>query len=461
MQRRPSKDADPTAHDEGAADARPIPAEGAGRPPTWRGGLGLLTGATRRLGVVSVTDQAAASATNFLTGIIIGRACTKDELGFYMLGFSLVFVAIELQSSLIATPYMVFSPRLQGRAHKAYTGSTLVHQGVLSALAILGLAVAGIPLWLGLGPAGLASVVWALALAITFILLREYVRRICFANLRMATALVADCAVAVLQLGGLLLLASRGLLSAGRAYGTIGAACGAVAIVWLLANRRMFTVGARQAKADFRRNWQFGKWVFASGVLWAASMYLFPWILAAFDGPAAAGVWAACLGIVNLGNVLLLGGQNFLGPKIANVYAESGPAALRGFVARAAALFCVPLFVFCVALVLVGGPLVELLYGAKYAGNGVVVAVLGFNLVASAVAFSFSRGLFTLERADVDFAINCVALGVLLTLGLWLVKTFGVVGAAAGLLMTNGGAAVARGVVFSRLTGALTARKTP
>src|SRR5690348_9631784 len=53
-------------------------------------GLVLSPGRTLHQGIISLADQAVASATNFATGIIIARACSKEELGLYMLGFSLI-----------------------------------------------------------------------------------------------------------------------------------------------------------------------------------------------------------------------------------------------------------------------------------------------------------------------------------------------------------------------------------
>ena len=87
-------------------------------------GLDLSPEKSLHQGAVSLADQAVASATNFLTGVIIARACTKEELGLYMLGFSLISLMTDLQTSLITTPYMVYAPRLKGRAHALYTGST-------------------------------------------------------------------------------------------------------------------------------------------------------------------------------------------------------------------------------------------------------------------------------------------------------------------------------------------------
>ena len=79
-------------------------------------------------GVLSLADQGVASITNFVTGVIIARASSKEEFGLYMLGFSLILLVTDLQTSVIATPYMVYAPRLKGRAHALYAGSTLVHQ---------------------------------------------------------------------------------------------------------------------------------------------------------------------------------------------------------------------------------------------------------------------------------------------------------------------------------------------
>jgi len=89
-----------------------------------------------------------------------------------------------------------------------------------------------------------------------------------------------------------------------------------------------------------------------------------------------------------------------------------------------------------------------LLYGGKYAGNGLVVAVLAINLAVSIVSFSFSRSLFAIERADVDFVVNFVALFMMVTLGLWLVRSVGVAGAAFGLLIANTATSGVRYVAF-------------
>ena len=405
-----------------ATEAKPI-AKQDRRLPCF--GLDLSADRPLHQGIVSLADQAVASATNFVTGVIIARACSKEELGLYMLGFSLILLMTDFQTLLISTPYMVYAPRLKGRAHALYTGSTLIHQLAFCLLTILALVCGASAVTIGVGPRGLGPVLWALVAVIGLIMLREFARRVCFARLKLMTAFVFDTFIAVGQIGGLLLLARFHLLSASRAYWVIGTACGIAVLWWLWSARGVYHPRMSESLADLKKNWVFGKWVFASGLVWAISMNLYPWFLAAFHGIASTAVWAACLGVVSVANPALLGIQNLVGPKISHVYAAEGPRALRRLVLKITAVIALPTSLLWLVMFFWGGRLIGLLYGRQYAGNNSVVSILALNLLVTAVAFSFSRALFAMERADVDFLVNFAALFIMLTLGFWLVRALG------------------------------------
>ncbi len=272
---------------------------------------------------------------------------------------------------------------------------------------------------------------------ILFVVFRDFIRRLYFARLRVETALLFDLVVALLQIAGVVGLYLSGRLSVYLICWVIGSASGAAAVVWLFLHRGTFRTELGRALSDLRRNWAFGKWVFASGVVWNLSMNVYPWLLTAFQGTASTGVWAACIGVTALANPPLMGMQNFLGPKIATVYAERGARAAHRFALRSSVLLAVVTGFLCFALFLLGGPLLVLIYGSKYAGNGTVVSLLSLNLAVVTVAFPFSRALFAIERADIDFKINLIPLLALFTLGIWLVRSLGPVGAALALLVAN------------------------
>jgi O-antigen/teichoic acid export membrane protein len=415
--------------------------------------LGLVLSPEKALHqiIVSLADQAVASGTSFVTGVIIARSCSKEEFGLYMLGFSLILLMTDFQTLLISTPYMVYAPRLKGRAHALYTGSTLIHQLAFCLLTILALVCGASAVTIGVGPRGLGPVLWALVAVIGLIMLREFARRVCFARLKLMTAFVFDTFIAVGQIGGLLLLARFHLLSASRAYWVIGTACGIAVLWWLWSARGVYHPRMSESLADLKKNWVFGKWVFASGLVWAISMSLYPWFLAAFHGIASTAVWAACLGVVSVANPALLGIQNLVGPKISHVYAAEGPRALRRLVLKITAVIALPTSLLWLVMFFWGGRLIGLLYGRQYAGNNLVVSILALNLLVTAVAFSFSRALFAIERADVDFLVNFAALFIMLTLGFWLVRALGPLGAALGLLGANLVTSVVRAAAFLRL----------
>jgi O-antigen/teichoic acid export membrane protein len=89
-----------------------------------------------------------------------------------------------------------------------------------------------------------------------------------------------------------------------------------------------------------------------------------------------------------------------------------------------------------------------------------VVSMLALNVLVSALAFSPSRALFSIDRANVEFKINFSSLIVLFSVGLWLVRSFGPVGAASGLLPGNLVGLIFRYFAFSRLVRSQSERQS-
>jgi O-antigen/teichoic acid export membrane protein len=99
-----------------------------------------------------------------------------------------------------------------------------------------------------------------------------------------------------------------------------------------------------------------------------------------------------------------------------------------------------------------GDALVRHLYGAAFAGHSFALRVLVLNVLIAGAVFPFSRGFFSIQRADLDMAVNVLAVVILLSLGLALVWSYGVAGAALGLAVTNGSTAIIRVGLFGRVT---------
>ena len=407
----------------------------------------------RRGSTLSVLDQLVVSGASLLTGVVVGRSCPQEVFGLYVLGLSIVTFGSDLQSSLIGTPYAVNSPRLKGRDLAEYTGSVLVHQAISSAFVTLLLGGAWIAQQFGLGPRGLAPVMLTLSVISCFILLRDFLRRLCFARLLIHTALILDALVAILQVGGVLTLAYFGLLSAAGAFWVIGIACLTTGLAALALGRGYYLIVPKRTIADFRVGWSLGRWVLASSLLWGLGMNLYPWLVATFHGAAATGIWGVCVSVVSVATPALGGVQNYLGPRIATLFARSGPEALRTFIGRTITKLLAVLFCCWLILLLAGERIAVLIYDGRYSGTGSVITLLGLSLIAGTVGTIYSRVLFAIERADIDFRVNIVTVLVLLLAGVPMVRAWGPRGAALALLLSNAFAAGIRWFLAIRLLG--------
>ena len=417
--------------------------------------LGGQFGRTSRKGVVALIDQAVFSGANFLTTVLVGRFCGLDELGVYALAFALVVFLMVIHESLVWTPYTVYCHRKASHEQPLYAGSALAMQGLFTMAGMVLLALAASVQPLGIGPAGLAAVLWVLVAVAPCYLLREFVRRWLLARLQVAAVLVLDVAVTVLQFAGFFVLWRTSLLSAATVFAAVGAACLIPSALWLLGARRRFRIRRAAVRGELRRHWSFGRWICASQITDAAHNYALHWLLALAVGTAATGVYAACSSIVLIFNPLILGIGSVLGPRAAQVYAEGGRTEVCRVVWKTTALLTAAMSVLCAGLVLFGEAALRLLYhGAEYAGHGPIITLLALATLAGTISFAADHGMRVLERPDLNFKVRSLGLGVTLLVAASLVGMWGVLAAAIGRLC---GMSLASGVqcaLFARLTRA-------
>jgi len=410
-----------------------------------------LSWETASTGLATVIDQTIVSGTSFCLSVIIARRGSKEELGLYVLGLSIVLFALGLQNSLIIMPYIFYSPRQDGRIDVRYAGSTLIHACGLSIIGVMVLvAAAGTASRLS-RISGLGNVIWALAGVITFILLREYARRVCFAWRQPSNAIVMDLLGAIAQISGLLFLAHLRLLSAAAAFWMTGIAFGFAALWWFGSQRKNFEADWSKVKSDFGLNWSFGKWIVAGGLVYSARSSLYPWFLASFHGTAATATFEACMGMTLFTNPFFLAFSNFLGPKAAHNFANGGIVALRRVVSKTTVLVSAFMAIFAVSILIFGDRLVVLIYGNQYAGSGAIISVLVFGLVAGAVTLGFDAGLYAMNRPNVIFHANVLGLCITLLFGFWMAKYYGPLGAAYGLLVASIVTSISKYFSFSRI----------
>jgi O-antigen/teichoic acid export membrane protein/peptidoglycan/xylan/chitin deacetylase (PgdA/CDA1 family) len=401
---------------------------------------------------LAVTDQAIVSGTSFLTTVLIGRVCGAEELGIYSLGFTLLVTWSSVQESLIALPYTICCHRQTPETQREFAGSVLVHQVMLSLLALVSLAATGAALSLWKHIPGLTTVIWALSAVLPFALLREFGRRYAFAHLRMHVAFVLDLFTAAIQLFGLFWLARTGALTAASAFAAIGVGCTLAAGCWLYGARRQFAIRRDQIWQTMRHNWALGKWLFAAQLTLSFQTYCSHWLLAWLVGTTATGLYFACLTIAQSCNPFTIGMSNALAPRTAQAFVLHGGQALRRVVYRSTFLVCLALTIFCLIVLFAGQLVVNLLYhGDQYDGQGHTVFVLSLSMMIGALGMPASNGLAAIKRPDVIFKIGLLVVGLSVILVPCLILAWGVEGAAYGFLAGNIVGSLGRWLAFEFL----------
>jgi O-antigen/teichoic acid export membrane protein len=257
-----------------------------------------------RLGGLAIADQAAVSATTFVTTVAVGRFDGADGLGLFTLAFALLVIITVVQEAMIGAPYAVFANR--GEAARArYTGTLLLHHVVLSGLATGALVVAAaVASHAGAGRG--QAVLWTLAAVTPMALLRDFCRRLLLGELRVGAALVLDATAGALQFTALVWLWSTHRLSAETALGAYGVAGALVGLAWLARARGRFAFRREAVGPASRETLAFGKWILGTQVTSAVHGYLVPAALALAFGAEATGRFTACETVVMLSNWLVV-----------------------------------------------------------------------------------------------------------------------------------------------------------
>ncbi|HLD67690.1 MAG TPA: hypothetical protein VJA19_16795 [Pseudomonas sp.] len=357
--------------------------------------------------------QAMQSLTSLLTGMALGRWAGQNDLGVFALGFSFCFLAISLSDTLVATPYTYFksqtkdtnpSLRLAGLA-----GVTLIGAGVSLALTIAVLA----------GVESVQSLHLALPIAIMALVIREFIRRHLYVAGKLAEVFFFDVVSSLIQLGLVLILVVLGTLSAPHAFICMALACALPTALWIWSERHSaWQLDWRTGKHWLINFFAYGRWLVVGGACHVASLQLYPWLALLGGGPAQTGVLAACTGLTNLMNPLLVGLTNYLRPHFMQRYSTHGHKTFPTYVLRRALLFAIPALGFLVIVGLSGNYLLALIYGESYRSGATTVSLMAIGVVAIALSAPLQLALLAAREPVTNFIYHGTALALLLVLAI-------------------------------------------
>jgi len=379
---------------------------------------------------LSVLDQAICSASSFLTGVIVARALLPDAFGVYSLYFTGILLLSGFQNALITGPARVLGVRAAGGDAGGYFRAQIALQMALSAVLIIGAAIG----LLALSPGDLPTTL-AFLLCLLLVQLQELARVINLTRMTMRALLRLDFVTHGLRLGALLTAMTLGWLSAGAALLIIASACG----LGLLIAGRSALAAAKTAPLweTATANWRYGRWLLLETIAHSSSSQIYLYLTALWVSTAAVGGLSAVLVLMSAINWLLLGVINYAVPIARQLLMEKGYNAWRIWLWRIGLFLAAAAAAFGVGASMFGQPLLGIIYSHEYAAFAYLIPIVAIQFFLNACNSVLSAAFRTAELTHVGFAGKAVSAVVTLILAYPLLTAWGVMGAAAGLVITQ------------------------
>jgi O-antigen/teichoic acid export membrane protein len=387
--------------------------------------------------VMAIADRGFLGAVTFLTSILLGRSGGPGELGLFAIFFSLVFLALAIQESFLLGPYnLMAAGKADGQDRRRYLGAVLVDSWLLNAVVgAMFLASAGV-LWAG-GWNQAATLCLVLTLVAPCVLMREFARRVVYADFRPHTATAISAGVGALQLGFLLALVSTDRLTAATAFLAMGASSCMGVVAWFAADRRFFEFGDPGRRVRYLEHWRLGRWLLAGQVSDIVRGEMVIWLLWMVSDKATVGLYVACALTAAFPMPLHVAFSNMLVPQLAHVYRRQGPRQVDSLVRQAIGWLSLAMAAYATAAILLSGHLVGWLYGPKFIGtqHPLIVLVLSWSLAGATL--TWARALVVVDRPDLMFYSYLAGIASNAVLCVPLVVAWGAAGAAYAALAST------------------------
>jgi O-antigen/teichoic acid export membrane protein len=390
--------------------------------------------AASKRALLTTTDQAFSSASNFVVGVAVARISGPQGLGGFALAYGCWLVLAALHRSLVTDPMAIENDAVQpdapGRLSRGFASEITL---ALAAAACF--AVVGIPLFeLGqrtFGLSLLAVIPW-----LPFLLVQDYWRWTGFMRRQPGKSLANDTVFNLVQ------GTCFALVAIGRVHSVVaviaswgaGAAAGALFGLWQFKARPTFRGGAKA----LRDRWHLSKWLAGNSVMgWAAtqaSVLLAGFIL----GPAGLGALRAAQTLVQGPALVLIQAGGSVGlPEASRALADRGWAGLRRVSVIVSAAGVASIGIVGIAVAILGGPLLRVTYGpefskywpaAEFFAVSFLIASIGLGPILILKTTRNTRSLFRVQF--ITLIVSFIAVGIL-------ALTEGVTGAAEAAIVSS------------------------
>lgn len=396
----------------------------------------IISGEGARQGYLAAIDQAQISLANFVATLLLARNASPTELGIYGVGFTALRLVRALQEGVTIQPLNTNGAGMDQDTFRSYASSTSLIQVAL-ALACSATAAFGGWLLLKLGNDVSGLALYSLWSGFLWWQLQEYLRRMLYTRGLVNQALVNSFLANAIRLAFMFWLVNHERLDGAASLHAIGLGSAGALILGLWQTRRFWTARIDNLFSTWKRNWDFGRWVTGGLIANWIAVEFYPVLTAGMISFAAAGAYRALQNVVAPVHMLLRAVDTFLTPRAARAYEQVSYRAMQRMIRITFLLCALPIIGLLAIAVLFPQQLLGLLYGETYLpySQGMVLMALFYALLyiywPPQTAFKATR------YSRPIFIANQTAILVMFTVGIWMIRVWGLYGTISGQALNS------------------------
>ena len=386
----------------------------------------------------NLLDQGFFSGSHFIMNIILARKLTPDGYGGFSVAFTIFLLVSGLQAALILEPVAVFSVKRHLETLPTYLGFQIrLQTGLMVALGLV-LLLASL-----LMPGITGQALMGVAIGLPFILLFWFMRQVCYVETRSKLAMQSSVGYALILIAGLFILDRVEMLSPFSAY-LLMAASSLLAAVYPWYRLRVDVIDragiyrSSRAAVVWKENLHYGKWIMAAGgANWTASLAYVP-LVGLFAGVAQAGAYRAVQNLILPLQQALSAVYLMLLPWLSRQRAEKGLDSLRRTTRNLLLFLALAIVVYNAFLILLSEEILWFVYQNPYYQRFFwLIPFLGLLSLINMLSNMLSISLRAVERAREILWIKIAPAVLTLTIGIWAVQHWMLVGVVLGLMISG------------------------
>ena len=401
-------------------------------------------------GMLAIADQGLIAASNFLMAVLLGRQLKSDEYGAWALAIEIFLLLAVLHAAFVLEPMTVFGPADYKGRTREYLGTLLrVHSWIMIATAAVLAAAAGIIYLTGAAP--LAKAMLGMAVSTPFVLVFWVIRRAFYIDLDPGGSVWGAAVYSAALLAGLAVCYRFHWLSPFTAF--LLTAVAAVVTIPALTHRIKPIFGASEGpsyKLAADQHWKYGRWALGSSVASWAITASFYFMLTSFRGLGATGSLKALLNISSPIGTAFVAISLLTVPWGARIHAGGDSRAMLRFAERLTVLYIAGTAAYFVAVVLLRGPILHIMYGNKYGEVAGLIPWIGLGMVLRIGATAQAVPLRALQTPSLVFAAYGASFVAAVVVGVPATWAYGLPGTVMAYVASSGSAVVIAYILLRR-----------